>query len=38
MPELKTVLLAGDNPNDVELTLEALADNNCQAYGTVERR
>lgn len=28
MIELKTILLAEDNPNDVELTLEALSDNN----------
>ena len=28
MIELKTILLAEDNPQDVELTLEALADNN----------
>ncbi len=28
MNELKPILLAEDNPNDTELTLEALADNN----------
>ena len=28
MPELKPILLAEDNPNDAELTLEALAENN----------
>ncbi len=28
MPELRQILLAEDNPKDVELTLEALADNN----------
>ena len=28
MIELKTILLVEDNPNDIELTLEALADNN----------
>jgi Response regulators consisting of a CheY-like receiver domain and a winged-helix DNA-binding domain len=28
MPELKSILLAEDNPNDVELTLEALARDN----------
>jgi CheY-like chemotaxis protein len=28
MHELKPILLAEDNPNDAELTLEALADNN----------
>ena len=28
MIELKTILLAEDNPNDVELTIEALTDNN----------
>jgi CheY-like chemotaxis protein len=27
MPELKPILLVEDNPRDVELTLEALADN-----------
>jgi CheY-like chemotaxis protein len=28
MPELRQILFAEDNPKDVELTLEALADNN----------
>ena len=28
MPDLKSILLAEDNPNDVELTLEALAQHN----------
>jgi CheY-like chemotaxis protein len=28
MIELKTILMADDNPKDVELTLEAMADNN----------
>ena len=28
MPELRPILLAEDNPRDVELTLEALAENN----------
>ncbi|MBU3984439.1 MAG: response regulator [Proteobacteria bacterium] len=28
MIELKTILLAEDNPNDVELTIEALTENN----------
>jgi CheY-like chemotaxis protein len=28
MSELKTILLAEDNPKDVELTLEAMAENN----------
>ena len=28
MPDLKSILLAEDNPNDVELTLEALAAHN----------
>jgi CheY-like chemotaxis protein len=28
MIELRTILLADDNPKDVELTLEAMADNN----------
>lgn len=28
MPELKSILLAEDDPNDAELTLEALSDNN----------
>jgi CheY-like chemotaxis protein len=28
MPELKRILLAEDNPNDVELTLNALAEHN----------
>jgi len=28
MVELRTILLAEDNPKDVELTLEAMAENN----------
>ncbi len=28
MIDLKTILLAEDNPNDIELTLEAMTDNN----------
>ena len=28
MIELKTILLAEDNPKDVEFTLEAMSDNN----------
>ena len=28
MSELRTILLAEDNPKDVELTIEAMAENN----------
>ena len=28
MVELRTILLAEDNPKDIELTLEAMAENN----------
>jgi CheY-like chemotaxis protein len=35
MIDLKTILLAEDNPHDVELTLEAMAENNLANHVTV---
>jgi len=37
MPALKPILLAEDSPNDAELTLEALADNNLANRVTLVR-
>ena len=37
MEELRTILLAEDNPKDVELTLEALSEHNLVNQVTVVR-